>query len=271
MLAGENLAIMTSRLTKGETYQHAQVSRNIVEVICMSPKTSNNGFVFPLYLYPNTDPRKQTLFDTDQPNTAPGGRRPNLNPAFIADMEQRLGMTFVPDGKGDLLSTFGPEDVFNYMYAVFHSPTYRSRYAEFLKIDFPRLPLTSDPALFRTLCGLGGQLVGLHLMESRPPTTVSFPVRGDNKVEKVQYTAPTGSEPGRVHINKTQYFDNVPLKAWEFHIGGYQVAEKWLKDRKGRTLTLADMQHYQSIIAALLETSRIMEEIDAAIPSWPLQ
>ena len=94
------------------------------------------------------------------------GQRPNLNPEFVADFEKRLGLFFVSDGKGDLKKTFGPEDVFNYIYAVFHSPTYRSRYAEFLKSDFPRAPLTSDVNLFRSLCGLGAELVALHLLES---------------------------------------------------------------------------------------------------------
>jgi predicted helicase len=181
-------------------------------------------------------------------------------------------MTFIPDGKGDLQATFGPEDVFNYMYAVFHSPTYRSRYAEFLKIDFPRLPLTSDPGLFRSLAGLGEQLVGLHLMERQAPNIASYPVRGDSVVQAVRYTAPgEGAEKGRVWINKTQYFEGVPPEVWEFHIGGYQVAEKWLKDRKGRQLSYDDLSHYRNVVAALAETMRLMAEIDAAIPGFPIE
>ena len=139
-------------------------------------------------------------------------------------------MNFIEDGKGDLQETFGPEDIFNYAYAVFHSPEYRSRYAEFLKIDFPRLPLTSDKTLFKSLAENGAVLVSLHLMESpllSPPIT-KYEVKGEHAVDKVSYDEKTQ----RVSINKTQYFEGVPPEVWNFHIGGYQVCEKWLKDRK---------------------------------------
>jgi len=264
MLAGENLGLITSRLTKGETFQHAQVTRNIVEVICMSPKTSNNGFVFPLYLYSTT---KTDLFD----DSAAGGRRPNLAPEFIADFSARLQLDFVPDGCGDLRKTFGPEDVFHYAYAVFHSPTYRSRYAEFLKGDFPRLPLTSNVALFRSLCALGKELVALHLMEQLPNLETSYPVTGDNTVDNVRYTEPASGVPGRVWINQKQYFDNVPPEVWGYHIGGYQVCQKWLKDRKGRQLSYDDLTHYRGIVAALARTIELQAAIDDAIGEWPLQ
>jgi len=184
-------------------------------------------------------------------------------------------MTFIPDGKGDGVKTFGPEDVFDYMYAVFHSPTYRSRYAEFLKIDFPRLPLTSNAELFRELCAVGSELVGLHLLKQHPPLNTTFPIKGDNAVENVRYTAPGegGSEQGRVWINREQYFEGVPPELWNFHVGGYQVCQKWLKDRKGRKLTYDDLTHYQYILSALHETIRLMTEIDTAIEAhggWPL-
>lgn len=184
-------------------------------------------------------------------------------------------MTFVPDGRGDRLKTFGPEDVFHYMYAVFHSPAYRSRYAEFLKIDFPRLPLTSDADLFRSLCDLGRELAALHLMEKHPASATRFPITGDATVEAVRYTEPgQGMDAGRVWINKAQYFEGVPPEIWAFHVGGYQVCQKWLKDRKGRQLTYDDITHYQRIVAALGETIRLMAEIDRIIDAhggWPLK
>lgn len=183
-------------------------------------------------------------------------------------------MQFVADGKGDLQQTFGPEDVFHYMYAVFHSPMYRTRYAEFLKIDFPRLPLTTHADLFRALCKLGERLVGLHLMEKFGTTTIKYPVNGSNVVEKIEYLEPRDyPEQGRVSINKTQYFEGVPSEVWNFHVGGYQVCHKWLKDRKGRTLTFDDLKHYQRIVAALAETITLMEQVDEAIGvhgGWPL-
>src|SRR5207244_1813156 len=123
----------------------------------------------------------------DSQGTGPGGRQPNLSSDFITNVEYCLGLRFIPDGRGDLQETVGPEDIFHYMYAVFHSPTYRSRYAEFLKIDFPRLPLTSDQELFRQLCGLGERLVGLHLMEKIGKVTTRYPEKGNDMVEKVEY------------------------------------------------------------------------------------
>jgi len=156
------------------------------------------------------------------------------------------------------------------VYAVFHSPTYRERYAAFLKIDFPRLPLTSRLPLFRALCGLGERLKGLHLMEAdvRPITT--FPETGDNTVDKPRFD----EAHGHVYINKTQYFGGVPKRVWEFHVGGYQVCHKWLKDRKGRQLSYDDLTHYQRIVAALDETIDLMAKIDKAIDQhggWPIQ
>jgi predicted helicase len=272
LLKGHNVALVTSRLTKGESFHHIQASKEIVEVICMSSKTSNNGFVFPLYLY-LSDAHKDTLFDNGQPTDTPGGRKPNLSPKFIEDFSVRLKMKFIPDGKGDRKKTFGPEDIFNYIYAVFHSPTYRSRYAEFLKMDFPRLPLTSNSELFRNLCALGDELVSLHLMEKQGKKITSYPAAGDSAVETVRYSEPQGDAKGRVWINTTQYFEGVPKEVWEFHVGGYQVCAKWLKDRKGRKLTYDDLTHYQQIVSALAETIVLMENIDAAITAsggWPI-
>jgi predicted helicase len=200
--------------------------------------------------------------------------QPNLAHEFLDDICKKLNLGFVPDGKGNLSATFGPEDVFHYMYAVFHSPSYRKRYAEFLKIDFPRLPLTSKPELFRELCVLGEELVGLHLMERHGPQITQYPVTGDDTVKKVRYTEPGQGAPcGRVWINKNQYFENVPPEVWQFHIGGYQVCDKWLKDRKGRILSYDDKEHYHHIVSALSETIRIMADIDKVIDKhgvWPI-
>lgn len=251
------------------------------------------NIVFPLYLYPSpseNSTRQKSLSIADWP---PGkdGRIPNLSPVFVAEMEEKLGLEFVPDGSGDLESTLGPEDVFDYIYAVFFSPTYRERYAEFLKIDFPRVPLTSDLVKFRSLVKLGGELVGLHLLESPllAKTVTRYPVVGDNRVEKgyPKYFAPREVEPGpkskggegdaavlgagRVYINKSQYFEGVPPVVWQFQVGGYQVCAKWLKDRRGRQLSYDDLTVYQKIVVALKETIRLMEEVDSAVGAWPLE
>jgi predicted helicase len=179
------------------------------------------------------------------------------------------------DALADRHAGLDPEDVFEYIYAVLHSPEYRSRYAEFLRADFPRIPLTSRRELFESLRDLGAELVALHLMEADPPPVASFPVPGDNRVEVVRYAAAgQGAPNGRVLINASQYFAGVPEDVWRFEIGGYQVLEKWLKDRKGRTLTYEDLDHYRLVVGGLVETIRIMREIDSAIEQhggWPIR
>ncbi len=233
----------------------------------------DGSYLSPLYLY--VEKTKSSLFDDHEPTNAPGGRRPNLAKEFIARFAAMLNLAFIADGQGDLQTTFAPEDIFNYMYAVFHSPAYRNRYAEFLKIDFPRLPLTSNADLFRSLCYLGAELVALHLMEHHARPITRYPVAGDNLVEAVRYTEPTADAPQhRVWINKTQYIEGVPPEAWSFHVGGYQVCQKWLKDRKGRQLTYDDLTHYQHIVAALSQTIRLMNEIDETLEQaggFPIQ
>jgi predicted helicase len=185
-------------------------------------------------------------------------------------LASRLKLTF--DGTNRFPKDLTPEDIFHYAYAVFHSPGYRSRYAEFLKIDFPRLPLTGNLELFRALARLGGELVALHLLESPKldnPITDFIGGRSP-EVEKVSWSR------NSVWLDKAQTtgFKGVREDVWNFHIGGYQVCEKWLKDRKGRTLTKDDLTHYQKIVVALSETIRLMAEIDAMIEKhggWPLK
>ncbi|MFN9175047.1 MAG: type ISP restriction/modification enzyme [Synechocystis sp.] len=150
----------------------------------------------------------------------------------------------------------------------FHSPTYRKRYAEFLKIDFPRIPLTSQTQLFWQLAELGDELVQIHLMKTRLDEIVGFPIEGDNLIEKITYTEPTDKQNGRVYINKTQYIDNVPPEIYNFYIGGYQVCNKWLKDRKGREFTDDDFEHYSQIVSILKRTIKLMKSIDKIIENY---
>ena len=261
LLLGKNLALAATRQVTSLDFTHIICSRHPIEMKTCSHDRGTN--IFPLYIYSDGE---SALFDS--------AKRPNLSPKFIEDFVVRLKMKFISDGKGDRKKTFGPEDIFNYMYAVLHSPTYRSRYAEFLKMDFPRLPLTSNPELFRKLCALGDELVALHLMEKHGKKITGYPVAGDSAVETVRYTEPQGDAKGRVWINTTQYFEGVPKNVWEFHVGGYQVCAKWLKDRKGRKLTYDDLTHYQQIVSALAETIVLMENIDNVINTsggWPIK
>lgn len=258
MLNRENLALIATRQTRDKWDVH--VSKNIIDHKSVAAYDTNS--ILPLYLYAEAD---EGLFGSS--------KRPNLAQKFIEEFATKLSMQFIQDGKGDRATTFGPEDIFHYMYAVFHSPTYRSRYAELLKIDFPRLPLTSKPELFRELCSLGQELVDLHLMETKAPKITGYPIAGDNSVEKVRYLEPHDDVKGKIWINSTQYFEGIPKEVWEFHIGGYQVCDKWLKDRKGRQLTYDDLTHYQLVVAALAATMKLMSNIDTAIDNhggWPI-
>ncbi|MFZ5495943.1 MAG: type ISP restriction/modification enzyme [Verrucomicrobiota bacterium] len=229
----------------------------------------DGSYLSPLYLYPDAPKPDDSLLVEE-----PGSRRPNLDEKFISAFTAKLKLKFVDDGLGDLRKTFGPEAVFQYAYAIFHSPSYRERYAEFLKVDFPRLQLTSDPVLFRHLCGYGKDLLDLHLLKNQGALRISYPSKGSNIVDDVSYEPPRAGQPGRVRINVDQWFEGVTPEAWDFRIGGYQVAEKWLKDRKGRQLSIDERRLYPQIVAALAETARIMRDIDAAIATaggWPLK
>jgi len=194
--------------------------------------------------------------------------RPNFKGTFLNDLSRTLGLPQTRDF--DLPASVTPEDIFHYVYAVFHSPGYRSRYAEFLKIDFPRLPLTGSLELFRTLARLGAELTALHLLESPrldQPITEFIGSR-NTEVDKVSWSRDT------VWMDKAQTsgIRGVREPVWEFHIGGYQVCEKWLKDRKGRKLTKEDIEHYRKIVVAISETIRLMAEIDKVIDEhggWP--
>lgn len=269
MLAGPNLGLITSRSVEiGRGWEHVFCSSQLIQHHTVSLKEVN--YLFPLYIY--SDESGAGLFADDKSRPQ---RVPNISSQFVADVSSRLTLSFTTDEKGDLISTFGPEDLFNYLYAVLHAPTYRSRYSEFLKLDFPRLPITSNTDLFRNLCDLGSELSGLHSMQKHSALITNYPVAGDNRVDNVLYTSPAelGSDGGRVWVNPTQYFEGVSPEVWDFHIGGYQVCERWLKDRRRRNLTYDDLTHYQQIVSAVSETLRLMAQIDGIIDEfggWPL-
>ena len=203
----------------------------------------------PLYLYPETNGQQSIGQDTE--------RTPNLKAEIVNQIAKNLSLTFTNE-KETTENTFAPIDILDYIYAVLHSPSYREKYKEFFKIDFPRVPYPKDQDTFWQLVKLGGEIRQIHLLES--PTIEKFitqyPLDGDNLVGKPEY------KDGKVFINDKQYFNDVPKVAWEFYIGGYQPAQKWLKDRKGVALGFEDILHYQKIIVALSETDRLMKEID---------
>jgi len=225
------------------------------------------GVVCPLYLY-KEDSDQQTLDQSLE-------RTPNLSQEIVEKIAEGINHAFLPDEnlvadlEAGIDGSFSPIDILDYIYGVLHSPTYRETYKEFLKIDFPRLPYPNNADIFWQMVDLGRALREIHLLESPvlEKLITGYPEDGNNVISrKITKTSP-GYEPidevqGRVWINDKQYFDKVPIIAWEFYIGGYQPAQKWLKDRKDRELTYDDILHYQKIIVALTETARIMEEID---------
>jgi Type ISP C-terminal specificity domain/N-6 DNA Methylase len=291
MFGHDNLSILISRSAAGQaTWQEVQCSSTICEFGIMSTRPGNGTPLFPLYLYP-----EEGTLETE--------RRVNFDPKIYAEIRERAGLSRpLPVGEGGAAIAAGGEGeqpdeapspshaargplplpqgeeipdelrVFDYIYGVLHSPDYRATYAQFLKIDFPRIPYPASPEIFAHVADKGGQLRRLHLMEAEAIGAAPYPFmgEGDGVVVKPAF-APTpnpsrkreGSETcqaegevsrsrvGNVHINPDQYFENVPAVAWEFHIGGYQPAQKWLKDRKGRALSFDDCVHYQRIIKIL--------------------
>jgi hypothetical protein len=271
MLRGNNLAMMVGRA--GQVIGQGEWDI----VFCTRALTEFNLYrrgghnLFPLYLKPSINDYQADL----------GGNSDyavNISPKFLRAIADVISQS--PTENAQLPLTLEPDAVFYYIYAIFYSPGYRNRYAEFLKIDFPRLPLPGSLGLFRALAHLGGELVALHLLESpkldRPITIYSGPMNPE--VGRVSWSNDTiwlnadAAKQSQPFTSGTIGFRGVPEAVWNFHIGGYQVCGKWLKDRKGRTLSQDDLAHYQKIIGALSETIRLMHEIDKVIEQhsgWP--
>lgn len=297
----ENYGLLTARSNKTSTCDHFFITEHISE--CKSAERSTQSINAPLYIYSDKD------------------RTPNLDRKMIQQFAAGLGLSFLPDhdverlreavssreqgvdaysgwplpetkaeveglgaveGPLGIFGYFTPLDVLDYIYAVLHSPSYRDKYKEFLKTDFPRVPWPDDVDSFWKLVHLGGELRQFHLMkhEDSEKCTVTYPAAGDNVVRNKMTKTSPGWMPyensnlnanskdetlGKVWINDQQYFDKVPLTAWEFYIGGYQPAQKWLKDRRDRELTIEDIQHYRKIIKALMETTRLMREVNEVL------
>ena len=237
MLNGSNVGLIVPRQTT-QDWRHVFISNSIMDSnLLASARLLGAGKLMPLYV------ERTGLGGDGKPESK---LIPNLDGEIVGKFSSHIGETVEPLG------------IMDYIYAVLHSPKYRWTYKEFLKIDFPRIPYPKDVEQFHRLAEKGAELRKLHLMEGAAswPMVVSFPVAGVNSVEKISYAD------GKVFINTTQYFGGVSDLAWNFFIGGYQPAQKWLKDRKGRTLDYQDILHYGHIIYALQETDRIMKEID---------
>ena len=239
----ETLGIHTCRQISSSSWQHLLATNGITDDCYVSNRTRERGYLFPLYLYPGTN--KKDLFSHPK---EPEQRQPNIIPELFAALFEVYKKEPTP------------EEIFHYIYAVLYSNTYRTKYAEFLKIDFPRIPFTKDYKLFGKMAEYGKRLIDLHLLRSMEldPPVAKFQGKGDDKVVKLRYD----EKEKRAYINQSQYFEGIAKEVWQYQIGGYQVCDKWLKDRKGKPLSLDDMKHYCRIVTSLQKTIEIQEEID---------
>jgi len=244
-MLNNNIGLVTVRQVAEGIFNHGLITDSIIESrITLSNK--GIGFLFPLYVCQNSD--RESLFDKERNDDV---KLPNIASTILEKFRSHFGIQIKP------------EEIFHYIYAVLYSNIYRSRYAEFLKMDFPRIPFTSDVGLFQQMADLGRRLADLHLLRAKELETplARFQGHGNGRVEKVIY------KEGRVYINQSQYFEPVPLEVWSYQIGGYQVCSKWLKDRKGRILSLDEIKKYCQIVTALKITIDVQEQIDDLYPS----
>jgi predicted helicase len=240
-IAGPNIGLLTSKAHRDAQFAHAFVTDKPTEAIHFSATTGSNAMNFPLYIYPEEDE-----FEQD--------RRPNFAPEHLKRFKSLA--KHPTHGEPNELQ------VFDYIYGVLHSTTYRSHYAELLKQDFPRIPLPMSSDEFWKISRKGAELRKLHLMDASGNGGAAFTFKGKGNNDVTQYT----HEGKKVWINNDQYFDNVEPEAWEFRIGGYQPAQKWLKDRVGRELTVEDVKHYQRIVAVLTQSKKLMDTIALTLP-----
>ncbi len=245
----DNIALCTIKASRDYLFPIFVVNR-IVDKTLLSPK--DNVTVFPLYIYKENMGEEERIVNFNKDEYEKIAKGLNYLPSYDDNI--------LIDPTSEYNGVLYPQDLFDYIYAVLHSPSYRERYKEFLKIDFPRIPYPTDWEKFRDLAEKGEELRQLHLMEGLPNSTgVTFPVSGTLQVDCFRW------EQNRVYINSEQYFEGVPESAWGFYIGGYQPAQKWLKDRKGMTLSFEDVKHYQHIIYVLQQTGHLMQEIDSIL------
>jgi predicted helicase len=209
----DNLAIISVRQVAEGKFSHAFITKSIADLRIM---TSNKGtaFAFPLYIYEE---------NSDVPNPDS-----NFNPAFIQKIESTLNLKLGID--------FDYEALIHYIYAILNSPVYRSRYAEFLQYDYPKIPIINDVEKFKTLCGLGKSLKEAHLLENVPTVlSISYPITGNDIISKVIY------KDNKLFINNTQYFEGVSSIVYDAIFGGHQVVKKWLVARNNYKLEYTDI------------------------------
>ena len=245
-MLGDNIGLMSCRQTVTD-WSHIGVTTKMIECTRVSNKTREKTYTFPLYTY--------------YAECGSTTRHPNLDMEIVGKIAEKIGLQFEEEKSGNI-EAFCPMDLLDYIYGILHSPSYREQFKEFLKVDFPCIPYPTDANEFRRVAEIGGELRRVHLMEASLPLVTEFNIKGTPIVEAIKVTDGNDDSLCKVWINDEQYFDNVPRVAWEFYIGGYQPAQKWLKDRKGMTLDFEHIMHYQYIVSALCKTHELMNKID---------
>ena len=255
-MISENLGLIVPRQVKLD-FHHTYCTTHITNFNALDTAGSfGSGFLFPLYIYKQKDKSAKrslgSVMMLFEPETPYKTKRPNISETLLKSLSSAYKKQPTP------------EEIFYYIYALLYSDTYRAKFAEFLKIDFPRVPFTTDYKLFKKMGEYGKKLVDLHLMklEDLDTPVAKFQGMGNNKVEKLKYN----EEENRLFINKDQYFKGITEDVWQYQVGGYQVCDKWLKDRKGKVLSVDDIKHYCKIVTSLQKTIEIQKEINEIYP-----
>jgi len=246
----ENLGLVTVRQVAEGVFKHVLVANTIIESCYVSNRTSEIGYIFPLYTYSSAD--KNEMFKDASSN----GKTPNIKQEIFDMLTQYYGTTPTP------------EEIFYYIYAVLYSNVYCTKYAEFLKYDFPRIPFSEGYNDFKKLAEYGEKLVNLHLLKNIQPANVI--VVGQSSKNEIKITQ-VKRENGVVHINNEQHIDGISEEVWNYYIGGYQVLDKWLKSRKGRIIEGQEFEIFQKIVKAIEETISVQKKVDSTftnINNW---
>lgn len=277
MLSGNNIALIAPKRVEVQgPWRHVFVSKQIIDHVALSNKTIDT--LFPLYLDTNSVTgiqsndkiiKKETIQQRLSHLNVANGRIPNLNENFIEEIRVMTGLTFVMEGHGDLSNTFGPEDVLGYIYSILNTPSYKVRYEQFLKAEYPRIPVrlpNGGRESFSEICKIGIELITLHTLQfDKSKINVRYPNNGSNVIEDkypIFQLTEDESKQGKIWINEKQYFEPVNQSIWDYELGGYQVCQKWLLDRRGQALSYDDLSHYMATVYSLEAAMELIPELN---------
>jgi len=276
LLKGENIGLVFPRICKNAMFDYGMVANKLVDVALGGKNTGSETYIAPLYLYQNfsivTDKITDIHIIGDQTYVAPlylhnGNTDKSEKDLFINGNGEQKIANFTPEFTRFISSLYpnrpSAKEILGYIYAIMYCPSYRQTYPEFLKIDFPRIPFAENYEIFKAISELGTELIGHHLMKKTyPESRITFPEKGSDMIENIRFYADKTAGIGNLHINSEQYFGEVPIASWEFHIGGYQVLDKWLKSRKDRMLSYQEKEAFRQIVGILNATDEYMNKID---------